>query len=191
MMLKKNWVNSISWTFCVIVLLGFISCKEETQTTTTLNLSARTTNLSAIIAKIENGESLRIACYGNSITFGYSTSGSGQVAQPYPKELQRQLRSHFQNENVTVLNRGNSGWTAENARDDVHNQVLKRNVDLVVVMFGINDYYQGYSTSVFEEHLSALVDSFKEDSIEVLLMSPTPLAERESNEGLLEFCQAM
>jgi len=176
---------------CLTIVLSTSSCKEGKSPTNTINLDSLEGRLPALLSKMQNGDSVKIACYGNSITYGVSVSKGTQVNHPYPKKLQNLLRSNFKNDNINVLNRGNSGWTAEMGKNDLNSQVLAEEVDFVIIMFGINDYFQGYSVESFKKNISSMCDSFRNAGVDVMLMSPTPLADPDNNDELLHFCIAM
>jgi len=93
--------------------------------------------ISKTVMKMLNGNVVKIVCFGDSITWGQASSG--QVAIPYPVRLQEYLRSVFNNNNITVVNAGVSGNSSTMGLARYSADVVSKNPDCVIVMFGIND----------------------------------------------------
>lgn len=176
-----------------LLLLPFVfcmaTCKKSDNTPsgfvyqrpTTIELDNDSTGLGAIIQRMQAGDSVVVACYGNSITFA-------GVDTPYPAALQMAWRSRYSNNNIVVSNQGYGGWTAEMANGGMDTLVLPLHPDLVTIIFGINDMAQGLSTTNYHNNLTDMVQRLKQQGITVLVMSPTPLAFN-WNENLLNFCR--
>jgi lysophospholipase L1-like esterase len=147
-------------------------------------------HISKTLNKMINGEVVKVVCYGDSITFGYKPvdpNRGSQVANPYPKVLQERLRNVFNNTNITVVNRGTSGWQTDEAVANFSTKVLAENPDLVIMMFGINDC-RGNSTygnpvllPEYRKNLQSMVYDAKNNGIEVTLMSSNPILDSGNN----------
>jgi lysophospholipase L1-like esterase len=75
----------------------------------------------------------RIACVGNSCTFGLLVD----QGETYPEQLATALAD--QGERVEVLNYGIPGFTSEQGRWILEHDVLPARPDLVILAFGFND----------------------------------------------------
>lgn len=114
-----------------------------------------------LFAKLKRRQPVKIACQGNSVTFGQYTGQSGaiptngtetgygdgsthqhdQIPIPYPSVLQNTLREIF-GDNITVLNKGYSGDRVSNG---YNRHRLYSNQDCTIFEYGIND--NAYCTS--------------------------------------------
>lgn len=177
---------------CVIVLLN--SCQQDQPNEVNLSsipLSNNLYELSALTQAMAGGDTVKIVCYGNSVTYGVSISSLGMVDTTYPIKLQKLLQAHYQNDNITVVNEGHGGWTAPMAAEGLDTLVTPQQADWVLIMFGINDHYQGVSLSAYEAALTNMVISLKNYGSNVMILSPTPVTTTEADmNGLLEFCKS-
>ncbi len=146
---------------------------------TSINIPDRYTGLDSLYANLAANDTVTIVCYGNSITYGGGTT--------YPQVFEGLLRQQYNNPNITVVNEGHPGWTAEMAAGGMDTLVLPHNPDLVTIIFGINDLYQNKGLANYENNLNSMVQHLKALGIPVLVMSPTPL-HNTSNKALIEFC---
>ena len=135
------------------------------------------------INKIKNKNNVKIVCYGDSITYGYpcyAKDGVSQVSLPYPKLLESKLRFYFENSSITVLNKGNVGWQSYQGYKHIEKNVLSLKPDLCILMFGINDCKGSISGGLpvsrknYEKYLGRCVQTLIDNSIDVLLLTPTP-----------------
>lgn len=134
-----------------------------------------TEHLAPVLLALENGDTVRIVCYGNSITNGYKVGTYGQVARPYPEVLEELLRKHYQNPAVMVRNEGHNGWKSNQALAQASALVLTQKPDLVLIEFGINDAYSNFSVPVFIQNIQQLVQLLRQNGARVLLLAPTPI----------------
>ncbi len=145
----------------------------------TITLHNTYIGLDSVYARMANGDSITVVCYGNSITHGAGTT--------YPATFQQLLRQEYGNANIRVVNEGHGGWTAEMASAGLDTLVLPYRPDLVAIKFGINDLYQEKGLVNYGAHLAQMIQTLKQRQIPVLVMSPTPLYNRK-NKQLLDFC---
>ncbi|CAN5335131.1 hypothetical protein BH09BAC1_BH09BAC1_09950 [soil metagenome] len=177
-----------------LIKLGLLSllvisgcCKPPDKDMTTSFIPNRYTGLDSIYAHLASGDSVTIVCYGNSITYGVSATSGQQVADTYPKVFENQLRQHYSNQHIKVINEGHGGWTAENAAGGLDSLVLANQPDLVTLIYGINDLYQEKGLPNYRQNLQTMVQALQQHGISILVLSPTPL-NNENNRELLEFC---
>ncbi|GAB4423835.1 MAG: SGNH/GDSL hydrolase family protein [Bacteroidia bacterium] len=121
-------------------------------------------------------ESVNVICYGDSITFGFDCETGLQVEHSYPSHLQHLLQDAVAPQKVRMINAGHNGWTSEHALGRVHQNVLARRPDLVIVMFGVNDAYQDLLPEDYRANMAALCEAVLAGGAALWLLSPTPVA---------------
>ena len=106
---------------------------------------------------------IKVACVGNSITYGYLLENRTQDA--YPSVLQRALGKaylvgNFGKSGATLLNKGHRPYTQQ----DEYKQALAFAADIVVIHLGINDTdprnWPNYRDDFVSDYLQ-LIASFK------------------------------
>lgn len=107
-------------------------------------------------------EPLRLMVFGDSLTHGYGLS----AGEPFPDQLEVALQARDQE--VTVINSGNSGDTTASGRSRLE-WALADKPHAVIVELGANDGLRGLEPSQTYENLDAIVARFKQDGIPVLL----------------------
>lgn len=134
-----------------------------------------------IIQKMINKESVKIVCYGDSVTFGFIPFGlpneGQQTENPYPLTLQKLLRDYYEYDGIEVINEGYSGRQSDElASDEYINYVKRHNPDLVVVMVGLNDKLGNFGAiSGIDFYMNNLKIIYEKlNSYELLFMTPTP-----------------
>lgn len=122
--------------------------------------------------KLWNKQPVVISAFGDSVTWGYISS-TEQSTTNYPKVLQDKLRYIYGYNEIYVINRGYSG---EQSRDAVvrYDEVITDSPDLVLIMFGLNDRGQRIYMDEYVDNIRKVVTQFKDDGVEVILMSNTP-----------------
>lgn len=125
---------------------------------------------------------VKIACVGNSITYGYTIEN--RERDSYPAQLQRML-----GEGYTVGNFGKSGATLLNKghrpymKQEEFQKALAFAGDIVVIHLGINDTdprnWPDYRDFFVRDYL-ALIDSFRvvNPDVRILVARMTPIADR-------------
>lgn len=87
------------------------------------------------VAAEKPASSFRIACLGDSWTFGMNV---GQD-QPYPQRLKALLEEAYPGSSFEVLNRGVLGYSSHQGLELLKKRVLDLSPDLVVIAFAMND----------------------------------------------------
>ena len=124
----------------------------------------------------------KVACVGNSITYGYLLENRTQDA--YPSVLQRALGKaylvgNFGKSGATLLNKGHRPYTQQ----DEYKQALAFAADIVVIHLGINDTdprnWPNYRNDFVSDYLQ-LIASFKEvnPQARILLAQMSPISHR-------------
>ncbi|WP_034040496.1 GDSL-type esterase/lipase family protein [Wocania ichthyoenteri] len=137
----------------LLVFLILLGCKPETQP-------------------------LKIACIGDSITYGAGVSNRENNA--YPKQLQAMLGEDYQVKNFgvngnTLLKKGDYPYW----ESDKYKEALSFAPDVVYIKLGTNDSKQQnriHLDSDFENDYKALIQSFKEknNQVRIVLLLPVP-----------------
>lgn len=130
---------------------------------------------------------VKVACVGNSITFGYGLRNPMQDS--YPSVLQRMLGDGYEVHNYgvsarTMLRKGDRPYFNEKAFRDA----LALKPDIVIIKLGTNDSKPEnwkYGNE-FEQDMNAIVDSFElhAPGAEIFLARPVPV--REEKWGITE-----
>ena len=115
-----------------LCLLLIASCCKPPETEMQSTIIPNTyTGLDSLYSRMAANDTVTTVCYGNSITYGGGTT--------YPEVFQNLLQQEYNNTNITVINEGHPGWTAEMAAGGMDTLVLPHQPDLVTIIFGIND----------------------------------------------------
>jgi acyl-CoA thioesterase-1 len=113
---------------------------------------------------VPSAPSARILAFGDSLTAGKDLEDPD--TQAYPAVLERRLRGR--GHSVVVINAGQSGDTTFEGLARIPFS-LQENPDLVILMMGSNDTFQGKSLVDIERNLNELVRTVKASGAEVLL----------------------
>lgn len=138
-------------------------------------LSNLDNGLKEVLNKIKNGDTVKIVCYGNSITNGYKVGTYGRVANPYPETFKKLLKTKFKNNQIQVINEGHNGWKSNQALQNIKTLVLDKKPDLVTLMFGINDAYSNFSLDFYKSQMETMIEKLQAENIVVLILTPTPI----------------
>ncbi len=108
---------------------------------------------------------VNIVCLGDSVTQGAFENGHCEASVSYSAKLAQMLQYFYQNSVVNVINSGIGGTTAQFAATRLERDVLCYHPDLVIVMFGVNDFGD---INVYLESLAKIFDKMKEAGIPVI-----------------------
>lgn len=125
---------------------------------------------------------VKVACVGNSITFGYKLAHPETDA--YPSQLQQMLGDayevgNFGKSGATLLNKGHRPYM----KQPEFKKAMDFAGDIVVIHLGINDTdprdWPGYRDFFMKDYL-ALIDSFRtvNSACRMLIARMTPIADR-------------
>ena len=107
------------------------------------------------ISQMAAGQTVKIACYGDSTTDGNTTTGwirnvagsnhNDNAQKAWPAQLQNILREMYKNKNIFVFNAGfsgtrlDNGWATKNYEKLIVNNQFYGRCDIIFIGFGIND----------------------------------------------------
>ena len=125
---------------------------------------------------------IRVACVGNSITYGIGLSD--RLVQSYPAQLQKILGDRYEVRNfgssgATLLNQGHRPYT----RQEEYRKALDFAGDIVVIHLGINDTdprnWPNYRDFFVKDYLN-LIDTFRKANpyTRIIMARMTPIADR-------------
>jgi lysophospholipase L1-like esterase len=141
-------------------------------------------------SKLNQGDSVKIICYGNSITRGYKVDSYETVEKPYPQTLEKLLKTHYKNPKIKVINEGHNGWRSDQGLANLTKLVIAQKPDWVILEFGINDAYSGFSNQLYQTKMQLIINELQKNNIPILLCSPTPILTA-YNARLLEYSQIL
>ncbi|MCC9605556.1 SGNH/GDSL hydrolase family protein [Blastopirellula sp. JC732] len=125
--------------------------------------------------RLASGEPTKIVCFGDSITGVYYHSGSKRA---WCDMLGLLLQQAYPGAKLEMINAGVSGHTTVNALARIERDVLKKEPNLVVIGFGMNDV----ARTPFEEfapNLREIIRRCQEVGAEVVLCTPNAVSETE------------
>lgn len=138
------------------------------------------------IAKLTSGENVLIAALGDSLTYGW------MVRKGYLDFLKEKLLERYPASNITILNRGIPGDTAQGGLERLRSDVLDDNPDCVLVQFALNDAFIGYNPRVFQNNIRAIVSGIRENAdADVVLVTSVYIHNSPENDMAEKFYSAL
>lgn len=125
---------------------------------------------------------IKVACVGNSITYGYTLEN--RELESYPSQLQRMLGNkynvgNFGKSGATLLNKGHRPYMQQ----EEYKQAIAFAADIVIIHLGINDTdprdWSNYRDFFVGDYLD-LIHSFQavNPNVRILIARMTPLSDR-------------
>ena len=139
--------------------------------------------------KLMSGDSVKVVCFGDSVTGVYYHSGSRRA---YTDMLGVALQRVSGNANVKMINAGISGHTTVNALARIDRDVLAHKPDVVTVMFGLNDMTR-VSLDDYKANLKTIVEKCRGVGAEVVLATPNNVIDTSSRptSKLVKYCDVV
>jgi acyl-CoA thioesterase-1 len=101
-----------------------------------------------------------VVAFGDSLTSGYC------VVPP-----QRDYVVYLSNyTNISIINAGKKGDNTSDALIRLQSDVLDKKPSIVIVFLGGNDFFEGYSSDVITENLTAIVEAIQKTGAKVILV---------------------
>ena len=139
--------------------------------------------------KLLAGESVRVVCFGDSVTGVYYHTGSRRA---YTDMLGIALQQAAPQASIEMFNAGISGHTTENALARIDRDVISHQPDLVTVMFGLNDMTR-VPLETYRENLKAIVQKCQAAGSGVILATPNNVitSSDRPTEKLIQYCDVI
>ena len=137
--------------------------------------------------KLENGESINVVFYGDSITVGANSSsyvGYGPFAESYPQMVRSYMQKRYPSATVNYINTAVGGTDSNWGNDGKMNhaldnedggahfktRVLDKHPDLLFIAFGMND---GPSVENYRSNIRSMIERVRADypDVEIMLIS--------------------
>lgn len=131
----------------VILSIFLLSCSSE-ETTSETPIPPATQLPNTPLAGTINYLAL-----GDSYTIGQSVCETCR----YPEQLKASLKAIYAQTNFSLKVIATTGWTTSNLIAAINNQNPDPNYDLVSLLIGVNNQYQGKDFSVYEKEFPELV----------------------------------
>ena len=136
---------------------------------TPLDLIRLTNPLSHLAQKLAAGGPITIVAIGSSSTAG---AGASSPAKSYPSQLALELKQHFPNHSITVLNRGVGGEEVADMLKRFDSAVVAAKPDLVLWQLGTNSVIRDH---MLTDHGAAIRDGLNKiraTGADVVLIDP-------------------
>ena len=96
----------------------------------------------------------KLLSLGDSYTIGESVCETCR----FPEQLKDSLINNTENTAFNLKVVATTGWTTTNLLNGISNENLLNNYDLVTLLIGVNNQYQGKDFSIYETEFPELVD---------------------------------
>ncbi len=125
--------------------------------------------LSRVGLRLAGGVPIKIVAIGSSSTFG---AGASSPANSYPSRLEAELRQHFPDHPITVVNRGVNGEEATDMVARFEKSVIAEDPHLVIWQVGTNSLLRDRPLDVRSRILQDGIAQLKSQRMDVVLMDP-------------------
>lgn len=128
--------------FCIVLCLSFLTCHEKKENTIYVNNST------------DQYISYRFLALGDSYTIGESVCDTCR----WPAQLKTALENEMTNTNISLSIIAQTGWTTTNLLQAISEASTSNNYNLVSLLIGVNNQYQGKPFSLYETEFVELLD---------------------------------
>ena len=125
--------------------------------------------LSRVALRLSGGVPIKIVAIGSSSTAG---AGASSAANTYPSRLEAELRRHFPDHPITVVNRGVNGEEATDMLARFETSVIAEDPHLVIWQVGTNSLLRDRPIDVRSKVLQDGIAQLKSRRMDVILMDP-------------------
>jgi lysophospholipase L1-like esterase len=125
--------------------------------------------LSRVALRLSGGVPIKVVAIGSSSTFG---AGASTPANSYPSRLEAELRRHFPDHPITVVNRGVNGEEATDMLARFPTNVIAEDPHLVIWQVGTNSLLRDRPLDVRSKVLQDGIAQLKSQRMDVVLMDP-------------------
>jgi acyl-CoA thioesterase-1 len=150
-------------------LLVVLACSSDNDTSATGSANPIPKPIAFTIPTKPNP--IKYLALGDSYTIGQSVCETCR----FPEQLKRKLYNINQQNSYYLNIIARTGWTTENLISAINSQNPDNDYDLVTLLIGVNNQYQGNSFSAYEKEFPELVnkaiDLAKGDKTNVIVLS--------------------
>jgi len=125
--------------------------------------------LSRVALRLSGGVPIKVVAIGSSSTWG---AGASSPARSYPSRLEVELRQHFPDHPITVVNRGVNGEEATDMLARFATNVIAEDPHLVIWQVGTNSLLRDRPLDVRSKALQDGIAQLKLRRMDVVLMDP-------------------
>ncbi|PXY45173.1 SGNH/GDSL hydrolase family protein [Flavobacterium hydrophilum] len=140
----------------VILSIFLLSCStEETPSETAVTrepVTPPTTVPNPEIPTVPIAKSINYLALGDSYTIGQSVCETCR----FPEQLKTSLKMFYTDTNLSLKVIATTGWTTTNLISAINTQKPESNYDLVTLLIGVNNQYQGRDFSLYEKEFPEL-----------------------------------
>lgn len=146
----------------------------------------RKSSIERTVTDLQNGCSVTIVAFGDSITAGYA------VRRGFPSFWKEMLKRKYPDARIELINSGVSGDTTMDGLARLDWSVLSYEPDLVTINFGINDCVFGLGLEEFEMNFVEMIRRIRAGpGSEILLLSSQPLETPPYDRMVLDYYHAI
>lgn len=128
--------------FISVIFILFLCCNATDSNNQSNNIATpQTTNY-------------KLLSLGDSYTIGESVCETCR----FPEQLKDSLINNTEDASFNLKIVATTGWTTTNLLNGISNENLPNNYDLVTLLIGVNNQYQGKDFSIYETEFPELVD---------------------------------
>src|SRR4030042_933539 len=126
--------------------------------------------LQKTLRKLAAGDPVRIVALGDSLTQGW------MVRKGYLDFLAEMLEKKYPDGEISIVNRGIPGDTADGGLHRLRRDVCDADPDLVFIQFGLNDAFMGVHPERFRTTVEIMIERIRSDTdAEILLVTSVPV----------------
>lgn len=116
------------------------------------------------IEKLISEKPLVVVALGDSLTYGW------MVHKGYLDYMKEMIRNRYSNSEITLINRGIPGDTASGGVNRLQGDVLRHHPDCILIQFGLNDAFVGYSPERYREHIEIMIRHIRENGASEIVL---------------------
>ncbi len=135
--------------------------------------------VAATLKKLRAGDTVRIAFVGDSVTLGAEAGKWWEDDAPhYRNQMLAELRRRFPRATIEEIKAFQGGKGAQFGVEILQERVLGKNVDLLLIAFGLNDAIAPVGgkpsnpPEAFGRQITGMIQKAREEDIEVMLLTP-------------------
>jgi acyl-CoA thioesterase-1 len=138
------------------------------------------------INKLRSGTPVTIAAIGDSLTAGW------MVRKGYIDFFRDMLQARYPETRIRIIAKGMPGDTADSGAYRLKWDILEYRPDCVLIQYGINDAYMGFTTGQFKRYIKEMIEGIKADpDADIVLLTSSYLGSNEENDFVAEFYQKL